>query len=234
MPLPVIGRPSGRVNRLLERWLPESWRRARLDPGRRAAAALAVVALAAAVVAAIGVWRARPVTVAAPGLPEVVAAPVSSAAPVARDDGGPLVVSVVGKVRRPGLVTVPAGSRVADAIGKAGGPLRGADLTPLNLARRLADGEQIAVGVPGPAAEPAPVVGTGAGPGPPATPGAKVDLNRATVAQLDGLPGVGPVTAQRIVDWRTAHGRFTSVQQLRQVPGIGERRFTQLQALVTV
>jgi competence protein ComEA len=138
-----------------------------------------------------------------------------------------IVVSVVGRVTRPGLVTLPEGARVADALRACGGPVPGAALGALNLARRLADGEQIYVGVPAPpGAEP--VAGASAAPGVPE----KVDLNAATLTVLDTLPGVGPVTAQRILDWRTQHGRFDSVEQLREIEGIGPSRFAKLQDLV--
>lgn len=254
-PLPVVGPAVGaRAARLVSRWVPESWRRARLDPGRRGTAALVAVAAVAALVAAAGVWRDRPV--AEPALPLASAVGPAgsgsvgevSAAVAGRPAGAPLVISVAGKVRRPGLVKVPEGARVADAIAAAGGPLPRVDLTALNLARRVADGEQLLVGVaPPPGAEP--TAGTAGPTGPAASggassggassgggvaPGGKVDLNRATVEQLDTLPGVGPVTAQRILDWRTRNGRFSSVDQLREVEGIGERRFSQLKALVTV
>jgi competence protein ComEA len=143
-----------------------------------------------------------------------------------------LVISVSGRVAHPGLVRVPNGSRVADVLAAAGGALPGVDLAGLNLARRVVDGEQVAVGVPaapdaGAAQASAPAAG-------PPAPAAKVDLNTATVAQLDTLPGVGPVTAQHIVDWRARNGRFARVEQLREVDGIGEHRFQQLRELVTV
>lgn len=147
-----------------------------------------------------------------------VAAATESAAPATS-----IVVSVVGKVVTPGLVTLAEGARVADALRQAGGPVAGADLTALNLARKLADGEQIYVGVPAP-----PGLEPVAGPaGPPGIPD-KVDLNTATLAALDTLPGVGPVTAQRILDWRTTNGRFDSVEQLREIDGIGPSRFAKL------
>jgi competence protein ComEA len=167
---------------------------------------------------------------AAVGPSATSAAPPTAAAPVE------LVVSVSGKVRRPGLVRVPDGARVADVLEAAGGPLPGTDLGGLNLARRVADGEQVAVGVPAaPDAGGAPS-GAASAAGDPggAAPAGKIDLNRATVEQLDALPGVGPVTAQRILDWRTRNGRFARVDQLREVEGIGERRFAQLRDLVTV
>ncbi|WP_026423092.1 ComEA family DNA-binding protein [Actinokineospora inagensis] len=133
-----------------------------------------------------------------------------------------IVVDVVGKVANPGLRSLPDGSRVDDALRASGGALPGADLTPLNLARKLVDGEQIHVGVPAPPAD-----------DPPGPPG-KVNLNTATLARLDTLPGVGAVTAQRILDWRGQHGRFSRVEQLRDVDGIGQARFEHLRDLVTV
>lgn len=140
-----------------------------------------------------------------------------------------VVVSVVGRVPHPGLIHLPEGSRVADALSAAGGALPGTDLMSLNVARRLSDGEQLLVGVAPPPGQPAtnPVSGT---PGAPQA----VNLNTATLEQLDALPGVGTVTAQRILDWRAAHGRFASVDQLRQVSGIGQARFARLKHLVRV
>jgi competence protein ComEA len=211
------------------RWLPVSWRAARIDPGRPGALAVALVGVVAAVVAAVGVWREAPRAEPVAGLPALVTttavAPVSSAARPPED----LVVAVAGKVRRPGLVRVPPGSRVADALDAAGGVLPGVDLSGVNLARRMSDGEQVAVGVP-PAPDATPAAG--GAPGATGTEQAPLDLNAATVEQLDALPGVGPVTAQRIVDWRTRNGRFATVDQLREVEGIGERRLGQLRELV--
>jgi competence protein ComEA len=138
-----------------------------------------------------------------------------------------VVVQVVGQVRHPGLVSLPRGSRVADAVAAAGGLVRGGSSGGLNLARVLADGEQVvvspeAVAAPGPASSDA------------ASASAVVDLNSATASDLDTLPGVGPVMAGRILDWRTAHGRFTSVDQLREVSGIGARTFDRLKPHVRV
>lgn len=252
MPLPVIGVSSpcaGGPSRW-DRWVPVSLRNARLDPGRRGAAALVLVVVAAALAAGVGVWRDRPIAEPAPPW-ATVAAPLASAEPGGGEPGGgvpdtrqpgaPLVVSVAGKVRRPGLVRVPDGARVADAIAMAGGPRPRVDLTPLNLARRVADGEQIVVGVPvPPGAEPATGTPDGGAAGGPAGRGSatgaagRVDLNRATLEQLDGLPGVGPVTAQRILDWRARNGRFTAIEQLREIEGIGERRFGRLRDQVTL
>jgi competence protein ComEA len=200
--------------------LPASLRGARIDPGRRGVLVLAVIALVAAAVAGVSAWRARPT-------PEPLAAPVPAEVAVSPSTGPLLVVAVAGKVRRPGVVRLPAGSRVADAIAAAGGAVPGAELGLVNLARKVVDGEQVVVGVPAPAG----VAPAGAGP---QAPGALLDLNTATVAQFDTLPGVGPVLAQRLVDYRTANGGFRSVDQLREVDGIGESRFQKLKALVTV
>src|SRR5439155_20853580 len=122
------------------------------------------------------------------------------------------------------------GSRVADAVRAAGGALPGTNLVGLNLARRLVDGEQIYVGI----TPPPEAAGPGPGPSGGTQPAGKLDLNTATVAQLDELPGVGQVIAQRIVDWRTKHGRFTSVDQLRQVDGLTGTRLVKLRDRVTV
>jgi competence protein ComEA len=143
---------------------------------------------------------------------------------------GRVAVHVAGRVRRPGLVRLPAGSRVQDAIRAAGGSTAGADLDAVNLARRLTDGEQVLVPGPG---DPPPPPSPGGDPGSGATPSAPLDLNTATLEQLDALPGVGEVTAGRIVAYRSAHP-FTAVDELLEVPGIGQRRFEQLKDLVTV
>jgi competence protein ComEA len=137
-----------------------------------------------------------------------------------------LVVDVAGAVRRPGLYHLPQGSRIADAIVQAGGLTGGASAASVNLAAPLADGEQVLVpgkGVGGTAAS----TGSGA---PSQT--APLDLNTATLEQLDALPGVGPVTAQKILDYRTQHGSFTSVDDLDAIPGIGPSRVANLQGLV--
>ena len=136
-----------------------------------------------------------------------------------------LVVDVGGRVRRPGLVTLPAGARVADALRAAGGAIRSRDLATINLAARVSDGQLLLVGMPGGDTTGAASAGGTAGP---------VSLNSATVDQLDALPGIGPVLAQRIVDWRTQHGGFKSVRDLDQVSGIGDTIYAELAPLVTV
>ncbi|MFF3844408.1 helix-hairpin-helix domain-containing protein [Streptomyces sp. NPDC002328] len=154
---------------------------------------------------------------------------------------GEIVVDVSGKVRKPGIHRLPAGSRVVDALNAAGGVRPGTDTDGLNRARFLVDGEQVVVGGPagggGTAGGPAVggAAGSGGGPGGGAAgtaPGAPVSLNTATVEQLDALPGVGPVLARHIVDYRTQQGGFRSVDELREVNGIGERRFADLRNLV--
>ncbi|MEU7582551.1 ComEA family DNA-binding protein [Streptomyces sp. NPDC041068] len=151
---------------------------------------------------------------------------------------GEIVVDVSGKVRSPGVHQLPAGSRVTDALKAAGGVRPGTDLDGLNRARFLMDGEQVVVGGPQPAAGTGGAAGSssGAGTGPAGAGGAAatapIGLNTATAEQLDELPGVGPVLAQHIIDYRTEHGGFRSVEELREVNGIGDRRFADLQDLV--
>lgn len=137
-----------------------------------------------------------------------------------------LIIDVVGKVERPGIVTVPAGARVHEAIAAAGGLVDNPDTTAINMARVLTDGEQIVVGIESAAPLQPAAGGT--------QPGALINLNTADVAQLDTLAGVGPVTAQAIVDWREANGRFTSVDDLLDVKGIGPATLADLRDRVTV
>jgi len=182
---------------------------------RRRALVAGVVALLVLVVA--GKLLLRPQRPAVPP-------PVRVAARAAASSSTTLFVNVVGAVRRPGLYRLKDGSRVADAVTRAGGPTPRAQIELLNLAARIADGEQIVVprrGVAGAVA--APSGGVAAGP---------VHLNSATLEQLDGLPGVGPVTAQKILDYRTQHGAFHSVDELDAIPGIGPARLDQLRGLV--
>jgi competence protein ComEA len=216
-------RARSSAGRLAERWLPAG------SPGsprrRRLAVSAALLGVVAVVLTTVILAGGKPGHESPPPLPpagKVAAAPVEASLPTATK----LVVSVVGKVSSPGLVTVPAGSRVADALAAAGGAVPGTDLHGLNLARRLADGEQLAVGVPVSAAEPA-QPGSGA-------PAAKLDLNTAGLEQLDTLPGVGEVTAKRIVEWRTRHGRFSTIEQLRDIDGIGPSKYSKLRDQVSV
>ena len=163
------------------------------------------------------------------------AAATDPPAPEAQEE---VVVDVSGRVRSPGLVTLPAGARVADALDAAGGLRSGAGSPGLNLARPLVDGEQILVGVrpapwpQQPAQSGGPAPPTASGPVP--LPAAPVDINTATLEQLDVLPGIGPVTAQAILDWRIAHGAFTSVDELLEVDGIGDVTLADIRDLVTV
>ena len=165
------------------------------------------------------------------GLPAVIEPPGSSA--------GPVVVHVAGAVAAPGVVTLPAGSRVHDAIGAAGGGTSDSDLNRLNLALVIEDGQKIHVPRQGEAMPPVSVPagasgaagGAGGGPG---SGGAKVNLNTAGAAEFDTLPKVGPVLAQRIVDWRAAHGPFKSVEELDAVDGVGPKMLEALLPLVTV
>ena len=174
--------------------------------------------------------RGSPSTAAAAGSP-------SSAGPGTASAGatGIVVVDVVGQVGRPGLVSLPAGSRVADAITAAGGATPEADVSLLNQARLVIDGEQIRVPRPGEVIAAAPgAAAPGAAGGAGGGVGALVSLNSADLATLDGLPGVGPVLAQRILDWRSEHGRFTSVDELGEVSGIGDKLMSQLRPRVTL
>ncbi|MFE9117729.1 helix-hairpin-helix domain-containing protein [Streptomyces sp. NPDC007172] len=236
------------------------WAQSRCGLAPRSLAALCVVLVVAAGFAVHHFWAGRPQSVRAPelvdgaeptpsgssGSPPAAGGkraahgsgsgaagadapprPVANAAP---SPVGVLVVDVGGKVRRPGIYRLPNGSRVADALAAAGGVREGADLTGLNRARPLADGEQVLAGMPG-GAPAGPGSGAGSG-GSVGGAGGPVSLNSASVDQLDGLPGVGPVLAQHIADYRAQHGGFRSVDELREVNGIGERRFNDLQPLV--
>jgi competence protein ComEA len=158
------------------------------------------------------------------GLAPPAAAPTDTAAAAPTV----LVVDVVGAVRRPGLYRLAQGARIADAVSRAGGATSKADLALINLAAPLADGEQVVVPRRGTAALGAPAGPAGAG----AASTGPIHLSTATLEQLDSLPGIGPVTAQKILDYRQKHGAFTSVDALDAVPGIGPARLDQLEDLV--
>jgi len=229
----------------------------RLRDGRVGVVVLAVLALAAGVVfykvgsdaaagagspaAALG--RTRPRSTTAPATsttgPTTVdpvgstlpARPVPASSTKAAE--GRVVVHVAGAVVTPGVVTLAAGSRVIDAVEAAGGALPSADLDRLNLAAKVVDGQRVLVqhvGDPPAAADPSAAGGDGTG----APASGPLDLNAATQAQLEALPGIGPSLAQAIIAERTRKGGFRSVNELQQVHGIGERRFAELKTLVTV
>ena len=186
--------------------------------------ALVTVAVAAGVLLTWWLLSARPRT----SEPEAVQVSTSAKHQHANSERM-LIIDVEGKVKRPGIVSLPRGSRVHDAIAKAGGVDDGADTSTTNLARVLVDGEQIIVGTQGAGAAPA---GGGSAVGGVVT-GGRVSLNSATAEQLDELPGIGPVTADAIIAHRTAHGGFQRVEDLLDVQGIGEKTLADLRDLVS-
>lgn len=237
-------RAPGRVAGWLEDRLPPSLQgRVRLGIGHLAL--LTTVAAAAMALLAWSVVRSSDPGDLAPARAELdrhqeplvqLATPASGPGPAGTlpeqspaDAVGQVVVDVAGKVRRPGIVQLPAGSRVVDALEAAGGPRRGVDLTGLNLARVLTDGEQVVVGLPGPAG-PAAVAAPGSAP----AGGTLVNLNTATQAELETLPGVGPVTAGSILEWRAEHGAFSSVDELLEISGIGDATLAEIAPHVTI
>ena len=249
--VPVPGRhASRRGGRLVEAAVPETLRgRVALGPPQ-----VTVLALLIALGLAVTCWwvvRGSPSEIAAPAVvtpgvatassaPLVTGAPSGAAGSAGMADpatagsadpasAGSVTVDVAGKVRRPGIAVLDSGSRVVDALKAAGGARSGVDLSGLNLARVLVDGEQILVGEPAPvglAASAVPSVGAPGGP--------LVNLNTASQGELEALPEVGPVTAQAILAWRTEHGGFTSVDELLEVDGIGDATLGQLAPYVTV
>ncbi|WP_244969918.1 ComEA family DNA-binding protein [Nocardia cerradoensis] len=249
-----LSEPVGSVT-IWQRLVPERFRGVRVDPGRKGVWVLAGAGVAAVIVAAAAAHRDDPVAAPVAPLPavrtdaaepSVVSAPVDGPGLAVRSDppgratppapGGDLVVSVIGLVEHPGLLRLAPGTRVADAVAR-----EGADLAGLNLAQRLADGDQIVVGEPGPASGPR--LGSMVVPGAPHTaatsgaaspPGHKINLNTATEQDLDSLTGVGPTTAAAIIGWRNRHGRFTSIDQLAEVTGIGPAKLNRLRDQVTL
>jgi competence protein ComEA len=230
---------SGRVGGWLHDRLPPTLQgRVRLTAGH-----LSVVALLVAAAFAVTAWwvvRAEGAATVVPAATWSDADPASSAAgplvtpaaeavPATETEPAVVVVDVAGKVRLPGIATLPLGSRVVDAIEAAGGVRRGVDLTSLNLARVLVDGEQIVVGLPQPAGVAAPAASAPGG-----TTGPMVNINVASQSELEELPGVGPVTAAAILQWRTDNGPFTAVDELLEVSGIGDATLAEIDPFVTL
>ena len=226
------------------------WERVRTLRGdaRVGAAVLACVAVAAGVAwFRAGIAPAAPAPAATSGTTSgsskapsaYVSTTTSSSVDVTSTTVGSIVVDVVGAVRRPGVVTLPGSARVLDAIRAAGGAAAGADLARLNLAAKLADGARVAVplvGEPPPAVDPSAVSGGAAGdgsdPGTTGDPAAPIDVNTATEAQLEQLPGIGPTLAAAIVQERERNGPFTGIDDLTRVHGIGPGRLAQLRGFV--
>jgi competence protein ComEA len=238
--------------------LPAPLFQSRVTPARRAVVGFVALALAAGAILgvrlAMAAAAARPTPVGLPGSGSGPGSSPGSDPTATPTSGGPsptattpdpqsstptagpssastLLVHVAGRVRHPGVVRLTAGARVQDALKAAGGALPGSDLVGINLAQLLSDGEQVLVARAGRGS----TVSTGGsgglatGPSGPGTAGSlTVDLNTGDVSALDGLPGVGPVLAQRIVDWRTAHGRFTSIDELDEVSGIGDKLMAEI------
>jgi competence protein ComEA len=180
---------------------------------------LKIVIVAVLVTAGL-VWLNRPAPVAvpevaSPGIPITV----NGSTAVSPQGIDQIVVDVKGDVQTPGLVTLPAGARVADAIAAAGGVIPSADVTSINLAERLSDGQMIFIGN-------AQSMQLSSDP--------RINLNLATESELDSLPGVGPVMAGRIIAWRESNQRFHSIEELQEVPGIGPKVFANLKALVRI
>jgi len=233
VPRPAFGGSSELTDRL----------RALRNDARVGAALLVCVAIAAGVAwFRAGIAPSAPPSGAAPREGGEHSSPTTQPAPTTTTiAAAPIVVDVVGAVRAPGVVSLPADARVVDAIRAAGGPAAGADLVRLNLAAKVADGTRVAVpmlGQPPPAVDPGAVTG-GAASGD-ATVGASgaasgpINVNTATADELEALPGIGPTLAAAIVDERDRNGPFRSVDELTRVPGIGEGRLAQLHYLVTV
>lgn len=245
-PLTTVGVGTGRAG-------PGHQGAGRVGSGHLGSAQFGLVALVVALGLVIGAWAlvqaagssggagevAPPRSVTAPasvpGTPDATPSPLegggpgSTSAPAA--DTGEIVVDVVGKVRRPGIAVLPAGSRVVDAVRAAGGMRPGVDPTTVNLARLLTDGEQVVIGLQVPPGAPALSPAPGAGP---ADAVGLVNLNTADQATLETLPGVGPVTAAAILQWREENGGFTSVDELLEVSGIGDATLAEIAPYVTL
>jgi competence protein ComEA len=209
---------------------------------------LTLVALTVAAALAVTAWvvvradgsqttvpMARVAAAAGSGTPSALVSlpsPGAGSASATPSTGSTIVIDVTGKVRHPGIATLPIGSRVVDAVEAAGGARTGVSLRTLNLARVLVDGEQIVVGIPGPAG-----VAASAASAPGAGPSGSVplvNLNTADQTALESLPGVGPVTAQAILKWRSENGSFTAVDELLEVSGIGDATLAEIAPFVTL
>jgi competence protein ComEA len=211
------------IEELRERWHG-------LEPRRQAAA---VAAVALVIVGSLWYGRSRSSPVALQPLPAAGAAR-GAALPSPSPSPATLVVDVTGLVHHPGVYEFHQGDRVIDAIRRAGGARRGADLTSINPAALLTDAEQIVVGRSG-GTGPVSAIGSGGGSaGGASGAGAIVNINTATLDQLETLPGIGPSLGQRIIDYRTQHGPFRSVNDLLNVSGIGEKRLADMKSQVTV
>lgn len=238
---------AGRLTGWIDDRLPEGLR-GRVALGSRELAVVVVLAAVGLALAAVVVLRSgsgrsngtdTPVAALAPLVstpPTPSGAAGASSTPVPSStvttSAAEVTVDVAGRVRHPGVVRLPAGARVVDAIRKAGGTTGHVDLTSLNLAQVLSDGQQVVVGRAGAAAtSPGSIAASDAAT---ATGGPLVDINTATIEQLQDLPDVGPVTAQRILAWRQAHGTFSSVDQLLEVDGIGEKTLADMAPYVTL
>ncbi|MGC3992947.1 MAG: helix-hairpin-helix domain-containing protein [Propionicimonas sp.] len=225
-PGPGAGRPGQRVLREAGGILAGAGERV-VAFTREHLAAVAVVLLVGCGWTAYTLLQARSTPVAVAAAPSVAVTPTPTATPSPR-----ILVHVIGAVRTPGVVELADGSRVMDAIAAAGGLTGTADTGDLNLAAVVADGSQVVVGTRSkPGGE---VRGAGGEGGGGDNGAAKVSLNTATLEQLDTLPGVGPVTAQRILDWREEHGRFSAVTELQEVEGIGPKTYADLAPNVRV
>ncbi|MEO8107715.1 MAG: helix-hairpin-helix domain-containing protein [Actinomycetes bacterium] len=232
---PEVDAVNGRVAKHALPAAPTTWR---LDGGTvRGLVSLALAAVAGALVVVIVGWPRGSVApdqttqLAADASAEEDSVLVQPSDPAAATVTEVVVVDVDGAVRRPGVVELPAGSRVVDALKSAGGVSAKADTGALNLAQVLIDGEQIVV--PKKGADPTGIPGSPTVPDPGGTaPASVVNLNTATPVELETLPGIGPVLAAAIVDWRTQNGGFTSVDQLEQVSGIGPATFADIAPLV--
>jgi competence protein ComEA len=242
-PGPVTEPPGVSSVELARGWAKDRtpiWLHGAVDRATAGSVLTGVAAIVAVLVALVMVVHRHATTGYAPSFSSSAASPSTASGgsgdgyaagspdPATSDAAASIVVDVGGRVRHPGLVTLPTGARVADAIAAAGGPLRHRELTATNLAARVTDGQLLVIG-----AQPAsPPAATDSGTSSSASATAPVDLNSATLDELETLPGIGPVTGQKIIDWRTAHGGFTSVEQLQQVSGIGPATYSELSPLV--